>query len=144
MPTKLFDPLLYDLVDSKAKQATISVLEHKGIKTDSTETMDADIIAWHPFKHETEVKLCWSGSWPSQWRTVHIPHRKARIIKEGQRLFFWIWNCELSECWIVDGAILNDEMLSEVPNRILPHGELFYAVPIDQATLWKMEWLNQQ
>jgi hypothetical protein len=134
MTRKPFDPAAYARNDGLAREALREFLDARGVLTVSRETYGADIVAYHPARHEVEVKEIWTGPWPLEWPTVHIPERKKRLLQPGERLYFWIFNHDASEAWIIDGRSLTEEMLIEVPNSQVAKGERFYDVPVAKAT----------
>ena len=55
--------------------------------------------------------------------------------KEGKTLTFLYLNKYFTKAWKIDGDVVKDCPLQEVPNRFVPKGEYFYVVPINKATM---------
>jgi len=136
-----FDYNNYKEWDNVAKLAVRSYLERLGCELfPEVESYDADIMVVQPIKsyHEVEVKLGWKEEWPSSWKTVHIPYRKKRLIdmmKNKDELTFYILRKDLKQAWTIKGSECKNEVVAEVPNKFKAKGELFFNIPIKNATL---------
>jgi len=131
---KPFDRAAYEQTDAPAREAVRGKLDNMGIHTMSSETFGVDITALHPIGHEVEVKRVWKDEWPESWETIHIPFRKTKLFKNGQRVFFWILRSDCKEAWVIDSKMLNQSMLVEIPNTEISKGEYFYNVPVKKAS----------
>ena len=139
---KPFDRKLYNQVNDLSIKVVKKYLKSAGHKIISTKEkyMD-DIESTFKGKHyltEVEVKLVWDGEWPKHWWNVRVPERKTKLLKqaerEGKTLTFLYLDKALTKAWKIDGDVVKDCPLQEVPNRYIPQGEYFYIVPITKAT----------
>ena len=135
MPTsvhKQFNPELYAENDGAAKAVVREYLDRHGFMTCCHEDYGADIKSFRPQLHEVEVKRAWQGVWPHQWRTVHIPARKARLLN-GTEVIFWIISGDFRQAIVIRSRDLKPEYLQEVKNSEIAEGEQFYCVPINKC-----------
>tara|TARA_R110002124_G_scaffold55413_1_gene156676 strand:- start:267 stop:710 length:444 start_codon:yes stop_codon:yes gene_type:complete len=140
---KPFDRKLYNEVNDRSIKAVKKYLKAAGHKITSTkEKYTADIESSFNNKEyltEAEVKLVWKGEWPEAWEDIRIPERKGKLLdqakKEGKTLTFLYLNKYFTKAWKIDGDVVKDCPLQEVPNRFVPKGEYFYVVPINKATM---------
>ena len=63
-------------------------------------------------------------------KTLHIPGRKKKYLKEGKKGFFWILNKSCTKAKVVNSKYLDDDYLEIIPNRRYPKGEYFFDIPI--------------
>ena len=120
----------YDAADCKAKTAWRNHLEKKGVYTNVFEDYKADIKALHPYFHEVEIKSSWEDTWPETWKTLHIPARKKKYLKEGDG-YFIVLNRTCTKAKIVESKHMANEYIENICNRRYPEGEPFYNIPID-------------
>lgn len=137
MPTfKAFSQDLYNQFDDPAKKAVAKHLVKKGYLVFPTvEDYGADLIVLalgDIYFCETEIKQGWiGGEWPTHWKTVHLPLRKARLIDKHGRVIFWILNRERSAAILIRSHVLDEKMIKEVPNCKIQSDEYFFDVPIE-------------
>jgi len=81
----------------------------------------------------------WTGDWPSNWPCVRVPERKKKLLdqseREGKPLTFLYLNKTYTKAWKLEGDIVKNSPLEEVPNRFVPQGEYFFIIPITKATM---------
>ena len=132
MQTKPFELGEYLKHDRQAKSAVREYLDGLGHYTTISEDYSADIKSYRPVLHEVEVKVGWTdGDFP--FDTVHIPERKRKLLKRGEKIMFWILRADMEMAMLVDGAELKSWMLEEVCNSKMESGERFFAVPKDKV-----------
>ena len=78
-----FNKEAYEDCDNRAKEVWRKYLDSRGIFTKVFEDYGADIQALHPYFHEVEIKSSWEDVWPEEWKTLHIPARKKKLLDEG-------------------------------------------------------------
>jgi hypothetical protein len=66
---------------------------------------------------------------------VRIPYRKKRLIdKKGkENITFYILNSICDQAWEIRGDVVSEAYVTEVSNRLVPKGELFYSIFVSQA-----------
>ena len=126
----IFNKDSYDKCDSKAKEVLRKYLDSQGILTKVFEDYGPDIQAFHQYFHEVKIKSSWEDEWPPHWKTLHIPGRKKKYLKEGKKGFFWILNKSCTKAKVVNSKYLDDDYLEIIPNRRYPKGEYFFDIPI--------------
>ncbi len=138
-----FDKDRYNKYDGKAKDALVSYLEQEGhtIKR-IKETYVADVVSTkdkETFYSEAEVKAPWEGEWPSEWKDLRIPGRKARLLQKHATITFFVFRSDCQECWIVKGEQLTLDSLKEAYGAKISKGELFFHIPVKDAKLIKLD-----
>jgi len=134
MQIKPFELGEYLAHDRKAKSAVRDYLDSLGHYTTISEDYHADIKSYRPVLHEVEIKVGWTDG-DFQFDTVHIPERKKKLLKRGEKIMFWILRADMGMAMLIDGAELQPWMLEEVSNNKMESGERFFAVPKDKATV---------
>ncbi len=125
-----FNQDAYKDCDSRAKEVLRNYLDSRGIFTKVFEDYGADIQAFHQFFHEVEVKSGWEDVWPPNWKTLHIPARKKKLLEKGKG-FFYVFNKTVTKAKILESKHLDDVFIEIIPNSRYPKGEYFYNIPID-------------
>jgi len=127
----VFNKDAYNACDSTAKNALRNYLDSKGIYTIVHEDYGPDIKSIQEVFHEVEIKPTWVGEkWPENWKTVHIPARKKKLLG-GKRIIFWVMNSDCSYAFMIEGNKMIDEYIRNIPNTRHPEGEDFYDLPIE-------------
>lgn len=140
---KPFDRKLYNEVNDLSIKAVKKYLKAAGHKIISTkEKYAADIeTSFNGTRHliEVEVRMGWTGDWPSNWPNVRVPERKKKLLDQSEReekpLTFLYLNRDFTKAWKVDGDVVKDSPLEEVPNRFVAKGEYFFIIPVTKATM---------
>ena len=140
---KRFDRALYEAYDQKAKDALVGLLvkkDHVIVNTD--ENYYADVVSEKhglTFYNEAEVKIAWSGDWPTHWEEIRIPERKTRLLEKYKNeegvLNFYIFDKELKQAWRIKDTALTPARLKEASGRYIQKGEKFYHIPYTEAEL---------
>jgi hypothetical protein len=126
----MFNQDAYNACDSTAKNALREYLDSKGIYTIVHEDYGPDIKSIQEVLHEVEIKSTWiGGEWPDNWRTVHIPARKKRLLG-GKRIIFWVMNSDCTSAFMIEGNKMSDKYIKNIPNSRYPDGEDFYDLPV--------------
>lgn len=84
---------------------------------------------------EVEIKWVWSGS-DFPYADVQLPERKGKW--RDLDLDFYILNREGTHAVKFHASVLTDELLREVPNRYVPKGEYFFAIPLTSCEIIKL------
>lgn len=140
---KRFDRALYEAYDQKAKEALEKHLTENGHEIVRTEeNYGVDIVSTKDgvtHYSEAEVKVAWSGDWPSHWTEIRIPERKVRLLEKYQPkdgvLNFYVFDKDLSKAWLIKSANLTQESLREAKGRYIQKGEKFFHIPYTEAEL---------
>ena len=146
---KRFDPIAYKQADNKAKKCITKYLTSIGHTVlDTEENFGVDltsILDNTTYNHEVEMKHMWEGEWPTVWKDINIPFRKNRLIVQVfdndplANFYFYIIRGDCEVAWKMDGNIVKDSPVVEVPNRAVRKGEYFFKVPVDKAELIWLE-----
>lgn len=144
---KRFDRALYEAYDQKAKETLekhLTEIGHEILRTE--ENFGVDIVSTKDgITHysEAEVKVAWSGDWPSHWEEVRIPERKVRLLEKyrpkGGALTFFVFDKDLAKAWRIDGDDLTQDRLREAKGRYIQKGETFFHIPYTEAELVVMQ-----
>lgn len=143
---KSFNRALYEAYDQKAKDALVLHLESKGhtiVRTEENYYVDV-VSKKHSltFFNEAEVKIAWSGDWPTDWAEIRIPERKTRLLEKYKNeegvLNFYIFDKELKKAWRIKDTALTTDRLKEAKGRYIQKGEKFYHIPYTEAELVEM------
>jgi hypothetical protein len=135
-----FDTQSFTRNDPRARQAVLSYLHrHKraAVKVEWNK-YEIDLYEHPNLWHELEVKEGWGLGklWPRSWATVHIPNRKAHLIKErGDRLTFWVLRDDLEAAVIVNASIVGASPMVKLWNKRTQAEEPFFDVPYDSCKL---------
>jgi hypothetical protein len=133
---KPFSRALYDKADGKAKEIMRTYLQGRGHKLkEDKEKYYCDIEGEDGHGWEVEIKYSWKGEWPTSWMDVRIPHRKKRLIdKKGKdNITFYVLNSMCDQAWEITGDVVSGSEVTEVSNKFVPKGELFYSIFVSQA-----------
>lgn len=134
-----FDQERYDEFDGKAKNALVSYLEQEGHTIKRViEDYCADVVSikdGETFYSEAEVKTPWEAEWPTEWKELRIPGRKARLLQKHATITFYVFRGDLQECWVVRGDQLTLDSLKEAYGPKITKGELFFHIPVNEAKL---------
>lgn len=144
---KRFDRALYEAYDSQAKDALVVLLLSKGHEiVNKEETYYVDVVSskgGNEFYNECEVKVAWSGDWPTDWKEIRIPERKVRLLDKYQNergfLNFYIFDKEFKQAWRIKDTSLTTERLKVAKGRYIAKGERFYHIPYTEAELIKLD-----
>ena len=135
---KPFDQQLLDENDSVARAWCKFLLMTKGYEAfDNPDKFEIDVIGTKGEKtwfFEGEVKKEWTGDF--KYKTVHIPCRKEKYIRRD--VVFVIVSGDRLQAFTVRADIVKECPKVEVPNKYVENGELFYDVPVEQCTLYKI------
>ena len=139
MTQKRFDPNLYTLADTQAKDVISSWLIEKGhVITSTKENYDCDIVTekdGSTYNSEVEIKFSWKGDWPVDWEEIRIPYRKKKLL-DNSNLTFYILRADCKQAWEIPATILSTiATVKEVSNRYVRKGEKFFHIPVEHATL---------
>jgi hypothetical protein len=140
---KAFNRALYEAYDKKAKDALVSHLQSKDhVIVNTEENYFVDVVSQKhglTFLNEAEVKVAWSGDWPTNWKEIRIPERKQRLLDkyEGDDgvLNFYVFREDLKQAWRIKDTLLTKESLGEAKGRYIRPGELFFHIPYTKAEL---------
>ena len=137
---KPFEQHLYDKHDNPAKEKLVELLEREGhtIKTVS-ENYYADVVSekgGETVYSEAEVKTAWKDTWPETWAEIRIPERKKRLLnKYNSNVNFYVFNDNLSQCWLIRGSQMTDDTLKPAYGRQIRSGEKFFHIDYKEAEL---------
>ena len=140
---KQFSRALYDAYDAPAKTTLVQYLQSVGHEiTDTKENYFVDVVSTkkdYTYFNEAEVKVAWSGDWPTHWEDIRIPERKGRLLEkyEGENgvLNFYVFRKDLKQVWRIKDTSLTKERLREARGRNILRGEKFYHIPYTEAEL---------
>jgi hypothetical protein len=140
---KQFSRALYDAYDAPAKTTLVQYLQSVGHEiTNAEEDYNVDVVSTkkdYTYFNEAEVKVAWSGDWPTHWAEIRIPERKGRLIEkyEGENgvLNFYVFRKDLKQVWRIKDTSLTKERLREAYGRNIVKGEKFYHIPYTEAEL---------
>ena len=140
---KSFNRALYEAYDQKARDALVKYLEAKDhVIVNKEEDYFVDVVSQKhglTFLNEAEVKVAWTGDWPTHWKEIRIPERKQRLLDkyEGDDgvLNFYVFREDLKQAWRIKDTLLTRESLAEARGRNIKPGELFFHIPYDKAEL---------
>ena len=140
---KAFNRALYEAYDKKAKDALVSHLKAKDhVIVNVEENYFVDVVSQKhglTFLNEAEVKVAWTGDWPTHWTEIRIPERKQRLLDkyEGDDgvLNFYVFREDLKQAWRIKDTLLTRESLGEAKGRYIRPGELFFHIPYKEAEL---------
>ena len=137
---KPFERHLYDKYDNPAKAKLIELLTLRGHKIKSVaENYYADVVSekdGHIVYSEAEVKTAWVSDWPTTWEEIRIPERKRRLLaRYNNKVNFYIFNNDLSQCWLIKGSQLDESNLRQAFGRNIREGELFFHIRYKDAQL---------
>jgi len=140
---KAFNRALYEAYDKKAKDALVSHLKAKDhVIVNTEENYFVDVVSQKhglTFLNEAEVKVAWTGDWPTNWAEIRIPERKQRLLNkyEGDDgvLNFYVFREDLKQAWRIKDTLLTRESLGEAKGRYIKPGELFFHIPYTEAEL---------
>ena len=140
---KQFSRALYDAYDAPAKTTLVQYLQSVGHEiTDTEENYFVDVVSTkkdYTYFNEAEVKVAWSGDWPTHWEEIRIPERKGRLLEkyEGEKgvLNFYVFRKDLKQVWRIKDTSLTKDRLREAYGRNIVKGEKFYHIPYTEAEL---------
>lgn len=140
---KQFSRALYDAYDAPAKTTLVQYLQSVGHEiTNAEEDYNVDVVSTkkdYTYFNEAEVKVAWSGDWPTHWADIRIPERKGRLIEkyEGNNgvLNFYVFRKDLKQVWRIKDTSLTKDRLREAYGRNIVKGEKFYHIPYTEAEL---------
>lgn len=140
---KQFSRALYDAYDAPAKTTLVQYLQSVGHEiTNAEEDYNVDVVSTkkdYTYFNEAEVKVAWSGDWPTHWAEIRIPERKGRLIEkyEGKNgvLNFYVFRKDLKQVWRIKDTSLTKDRLREAYGRNIVKGEKFYHIPYTEAEL---------
>lgn len=142
---KQFSRALYEAYDTPAKEALVAILKTRGhTLVNSEENYYADLVTQkegYTYFNEAEVKVGWTGDWPTTWLEIRIPERKKRLLEkyEGVNgvLNFYVFSKDLTQAWRIKDTQLTEESLREAKGRYIQKGEKFFHIPYNEAELVK-------
>jgi len=140
---KQFSRALYDAYDAPARTTLVQYLQSVGHEiTNAEENYNVDVVSTkkdYTYFNEAEVKVAWSGDWPTHWAEIRIPERKGRLIEkyEGENgvLNFYVFRKDLKQVWRIKDTSLTKDRLREAYGRNIMKGEKFYHIPYTEAEL---------
>ena len=88
---------------------------------------------------EAEIKANWGNCDKFPFTTVNVLERKGKFFKSNAEL--WLLNITMNRALVIRPESIKEERLVEIPNKYCHSGEMFYQVPIDEATLIRLETL---
>ena len=141
---KQFSSALYNAYDAPAKNALVEYLKSAGhtIEDDTENYTAADVISTKKdctYYNEAEIKLAWTGDWPTDWEEIRILERKTRLLEKYEDadgvLNFYIFRKDLKQAWRIKDTSLTKDRLREAYGRNIVKGEQFYHIPYTEATL---------
>lgn len=143
MIKRQFSKALYDAYDAPAKTTLVQYLQSIGHEiTNTEENYNVDVVSTkkdYTYFNEAEVKVAWSGDWPTHWAEIRIPERKGRLIEkyEGENgvLNFYVFRKDLKQVWRIKDTSLTKDRLREAYGRNIVKGEKFYHIPYTEAEL---------
>ena len=83
-----FSKEAYEAYDSKAKTTVRAHLDSKRIFTNVYEDYGPDILAFHEFFHEVEIKTGWKDEWPEHWEPCTYRQGKRNTLMAEERAIF--------------------------------------------------------
>lgn len=140
---KRFEQSLYDRFDNPAKVKLIEILEKQGHTVSNVkENYYADVETVKKgvtYYSEGEVKRAWKEDWPNEWIEIRIPHRKSRLLKKyNSNVNFYVFNIYLTQCWMIRGQQMTEDVVRTAEGRYIAKGELFYHIPYKEAELIRL------
>ena len=137
---KPFEQHLYDKHDNPAKEKLVELLEREGHTIRNvSENYYADVVSEKggmTVYSEAEVKTAWKDTWPETWSEIRIPERKKRLLdKYDSNVNFYVFNSNLSQCWLIRGSQMTDEKLKPAFGRQIRKGEKFFHIDYTEAEL---------
>jgi hypothetical protein len=134
---------LYNAYDGPAKEALVKHLTNKGhVILNTEEDYYVDVVTQkhgYTYFNEAEVKVAWSGDWPTHWTEIRIPQRKQRLLDKYQGdkgvLNFYVFDKDLAKAWRIKDTLLRQDSLREAKGRYIQKGELFFHIPYTDAEL---------
>lgn len=140
---KQFSRALYAAYDGPAKETLVQYLESAGHTIVNTEeNYSVDVVSQkkdYTYFNEAEVKVAWTGDWPTHWEDIRIPERKGKLLTkyEGENgvLNFYIFRKDMKQAWRIKDTSLTHERLREARGRNILKGEQFYHIPYTEAEL---------
>ena len=140
---KNFNRALYNAYDGPAKDKLVKHLTNKGhVIVNTEENYAVDVVTQkhgYTYFNEAEVKVAWSGDWPTHWTEIRIPERKHRLLDKYQGengvLNFYVFDKDLTKAWRIKDTLLKRESLKEAKGRYIQKGELFFHIPYVEAEL---------
>lgn len=136
---KFFDKELHAQFDGPAKNAVLKLfsdLEGYQFQVQENEKKrGVDLLVYkddiHVFNVETEVKRVWKSEFA--YDSVQFPERKQKFAELDLPTLFIMFNHDLSEYLVVNGADLIGSPKEMVRNRYVSYGEYFFQVPLNRV-----------
>jgi hypothetical protein len=129
---KRFDQALHDKYDPPARKAVSEWMKMKwGLDCrENPNVYGVDLIAYRAGNPvgfvEVEVR-----SWNfCHHTTIHLAHRKLKLLKQDQPVLFFALTHDLSHAYWLKAELVEKCPLIEVNNREVPRGEFFFDVPV--------------
>ena len=137
---KPFEQHLYDKYDNPAKAKLIELLISRGHNIKRVaENYYADVVSEKDgivYHSEAEVKTGWEDAWPTTWEEIRIPERKRSLLaRYNNKVNFYIFNNDLSQCWLIKGSQLDESNLRQAFGRNIREGEKFFHIRYKDAQL---------
>lgn len=134
---KKFDRELFEANDTAARHAvTRYILATSDVTVENNpDKYGVDLLVTGglmDYAVECEIKRVWKGE-DFPWDTLQLPERKAKFIRAGVPVEFWILNNELTHAMVIQTDVLLSLTPVEVPNKYVAQGEKFFQVPIDRC-----------
>lgn len=135
---KQFDREIYSETNQRAIEAVLAHLEHEGLYAlPNDDLFGPDVVVYRGFRPayyvEVEMKLVWKADQDFPFQSVQLPERKRKFMELGLPVEFWILRADAKVSVIIPDYVVKEDILVEVPNRLVPSGELFYQVPISEC-----------
>jgi len=144
--TKRFSKRLFEDNDTLARGAVEKLRHHFGIDEfrDSANRYTVDREGWrdeiHLLNVEVEVKHNWKqGLKAFPYDTIHLPKRKEKYLGMDKPTHFVIFSSDLGGAIVFSDRTVNEYgAMKEVPNKFVPHGEMFFNIPVDKTAWLKL------
>lgn len=88
---------------------------------------------------EVEIKHNWKEGTEFPFDTVNLPERKGKYRRKKKDIEYWILRKDLGAAVIIPEHAVVDTRLVEVRNRLIPEGEMFFSIPIDDCNIIRLQ-----
>jgi len=140
---KPFNPVNYKLYDKLGRDKLEEYLVAKGHSIlHNQEDYNVDLITMRDgftYFNEVEIKLAWSGDWPTNWAEIRIPSRKKRLVEMYKNdkgvLNFYIFSKDMDRVWRIKDTLMTEDRIRVAKGRNIYKGESFFHIPYQEAEL---------
>lgn len=137
---KNFSVELYKQNDAAGVNRVIAYLLEAGtFALRNDDTYGVDIVVCVGFKPtyyvEVEIKQAWKSGPGFPFPTVNLPQRKKKFADLPKPVEFWILSKDMEWAIILPDFAIRNDRLEEVKNRLVPNGEMFYKIPVEECII---------